>query len=87
MVLCPLLPTCSAQGVSPEEKQKMASQLQELSKFSNHGAKLVAAAELALPTSSASDAELITMNLEKLKQVCEECEEVLSLKLHETKHL
>ena len=46
----------------------MASQLHELPKYSNHATKLVASAEIALTTCSASDAEMITMNLEKLKQ-------------------
>ena len=55
----------------------MASCLTELNKASTNGNKLVGAAEAALSTGiTEMEVEMITRCLSKLKQTCEECEEV-----------
>ena len=54
----------------------MTSVLHDLSKLNNIAAKVVVAADSALPGLSRGDGELLTMNLERLRQTCEESEEV-----------
>ena len=68
-------------GVSDEEKQKLASQLADLSKSAAVANKIIHAAENALTKDiSQMEAELMTLNLEKLRIAALEAEEVWSYK-------
>ena len=55
----------------------MSSQLSDISKYTNNAQKIMQAAEAALATMIKSEKELMDINLERLRQVCEEAEEVL----------
>ena len=62
-------------AVDEEQKKQMSSRLQELSKQAALSSKLVALASSAKVRPG--DAQLLEMNLEKLKEVSQEAEEVL----------
>ena len=63
--------------MTQEQKQKLTLQLAELSKLSSSASRLVSSADAVMATKlNKTDAELISFNLDKLKQVLEECEEV-----------
>ena len=63
--------------MTQEQKQKLTLQLAELSKLSSSASRLVSSADAVMTTKlNKTDAELISFNLDKLKQVLEECEEV-----------
>ena len=63
--------------MSDSDKQRLATQLTELSRASSGAAKLISCAENALENGNLFDKELLVMNLEKLKAVSLEAEEVL----------
>ena len=58
-----------------EQKKQMSSKLQELSKQAALSSKLVTLATSA--QTRPGDAQLLEMNLEKLKEVAQQAEEVL----------
>ena len=67
-------------GVSADQKQGLAAALQELSKATSQGAKMVAAGETSLArTSSIKEGELLEVNLQHLRSAAEEAEEVLQI--------
>ena len=64
-------------GASDQDKQKLASSLQDLSKLSATCSKLLKSGEGALIGNvSAGEAEIIDMNMQKLKLIGQEAEEV-----------
>ena len=65
------------EAVTDSEKQKLAAQLQELSRTSSGATKAILHAESALEQGAIAETELMVMNLERLKAASLEAEEVL----------
>ena len=63
-------------GVTAEDKKKMSSSLAELGKLTGVAWKLMYVADAALPGYSKADAEILQMNLQRLRQSAEQAEEV-----------
>ena len=70
--------------MTDEQKKMFASRLQELGKYSAAGSKVLLAAEAA--QIRASEKEMVEQNVERLRQVAHEAEEVPSSDTIEPKH-
>ena len=63
--------------VTADDKKRMATTLGELSKATSIASKLLVAADAALPGYCEADAEILQINVERLKASAEQAEEVM----------